>query len=381
MELHSELSYTEFLEHTSMSTPVQAEKDYRVSRFGCYQFDPTTDPRWPELVARHARSSVFHTVGWLKALQRTYRYASVAFTTSAPGEDLKNGIVFCDIDSWLTGNRLVSLPFSDHCEPLCDSAEDENFLIRNLQTTLIKQKWKYLELRPINANFGQAGGNAGFLSAGKYFLHRLDLGPDLNSVFRSLDRDSVQRRIQRAQRAGLIEKCGRSDELLNHFYALFVITRRRHRLPPIPYAWFNNLIQCQDKALEIRLAYKDNAPIAAILTLQFRNVVYYKYGCSDARLNRFGATPWLLWRAIESGKSNGAQKFDMGRTQEDNAGLLAFKNHWVPQPERLVYWKFPESSAVGSIDRWKLQMAKRVFSHMPNRLLTITGRLIYRHIG
>jgi GNAT acetyltransferase-like protein len=346
-----------------------------------YQIDPITDARWPEFVARHPRASVFHTVGWLKALQGTYGYVPVAFTTSSPTSDLKNGIVFCRIDSWLTGRRLVSLPFSDHCEPLYDSAEDADFLIRNLQTALTEQKWKYLELRPINMNFGQAGGNSDFLAAGKYFLHRLDLCPDLNSVFRSLDKDSVQRRIQRAQKAGLTEKCGRSDELLKDFYALFVITRRRHHLPPIPYAWFNNLIQCQDKALEIRLAYKDCTAIAAILTLRFRSVVYYKYGCSDARFNRFGATPWLLWRAIEMGKSNGANQFDMGRTQEENAGLLVFKNHWVPQPERLVYWRFPKSSAVGSTDRWKLQMAKRIFSCMPDRLLTITGRLIYRHIG
>jgi hypothetical protein len=346
-----------------------------------YQIDPITDKRWAEFVVRHPRASVFHTVAWLRALQCTYGYLPTAFTTSPPSTDLKNGLVFCRIDSWLTGRRLVSLPFSDHCELLCDSAEDSDFLIRNLQTALAEQKWKYLELRPINMNFGQAGGNSDFIASGKYFLHRLDLCPNLNSIFRSLNKDSVQRRIQRAEKAGLSEKCGRSDELLNDFYALFVITRRRHHLPPIPYAWFNNLIQCQDNALEIRLAYKDGTAIAAILTLRFRSVVYYKYGCSDARFNRFGATPWLLWRAIETGKSNGASQFDMGRTQEDNTGLLGFKNHWVRQPERLVYWKFPKSSAVASIDRWKLQMAKRIFSHMPDRLLTITGKLIYRHIG
>jgi hypothetical protein len=346
-----------------------------------YQIDPTTDFRWAELVARQPGASVFHSVGWLKALQLTYGYAPVAFTTSPPTSELKNGIVCCSIDSWLTGRRLVSLPFSDHCEPLYDSAEDADFLIRNIQNALTEQKWKYLELRPVHMNFAQTDDNSDFLAVGKYFLHRLDLRPDSNSVFGSLDKDSVQRRIQRAENAGLSEKCGSSDELLKDFYALFVITRRRHHLPPIPYAWFKNLIQCQGKALEIRVAYKDHTALAAILTLRFRSVVYYKYGCSDARFNRFGATPWLLWRAIKTGKSSGANQFDMGRTQEDNTGLLAFKNHWVRQPERLVYWKFPKSSAVASIDRWKLQMAKRIFSHMPDRLLTITGKLIYRHIG
>jgi lipid II:glycine glycyltransferase (peptidoglycan interpeptide bridge formation enzyme) len=256
-----------------------------------------------------------------------------------------------------------------------------NFLIRYLQTALEHQGWNYLELRPIHENLGQTGDGIGCLPGAAYFLHTLDLRPDLNAVFQRLHKDSVQRRIQRAKRAGLVEKCGRSDDLLKEFYALFVITRSRHGLPPIPYAWFQNLIHCQDLPLEIRLAYKDETPIAAILTLQFRDVVYFKYGCSDARFNRFGATPWLLWGAIAAAKTNGATEFDMGRTQEDNAGLLAFKNHWVPAPKRLVYWQFPYTSFLDSVHGWKLKMAKRLFSYMPDRLLTIIGKLMYRHIG
>jgi lipid II:glycine glycyltransferase (peptidoglycan interpeptide bridge formation enzyme) len=206
------------------------------------------------------------------------------------------------------------------------------------------------------------------------------LRPDLDELFRSFDKDSVQRRIHRAERAGLIEKRGRSEELLKEFYALFVITRGRHRLPPTPYAWFQTLINCLDETLEIRLAYKEKTPISAILTLRCKDAVYYKYGSSDARFNKLGATPWLLWRAIAAGKSNGATKFDMGRTEEENAGLLTFKNHWVAQPQRLVYWRFPDLPT-DSVNGWKLKMAKHVFSFMPDGLRTMAGKLIYRHIG
>src|SRR5580704_825189 len=174
-----------------------------------YELDPTQDLRWARFVDKYPRASVFHTVAWLEALRRTYGYEPVVFTTSPPTSELKNGLVFCRVKSWLTGRRLVSLPFSDHCEPLCDSAEDMNFLIRHLQTTLELQGWKYLELRPINGNFGQTGDGMRFLPVARYFLHTLSLHPDLNDLFRSLDKDSVQRRIQRAMQAGLVEKCGR----------------------------------------------------------------------------------------------------------------------------------------------------------------------------
>jgi len=254
-------------------------------------------------------------------------------------------------------------------------------MIRYLQTALEHQEWKYVEIRPVTVNFGQTGAGIDFIPAATHSLHILDLRPELGELFRGLDKDSVQRRVRRAERAGLVEKWGRSDDLLKKFYALFVTTRGRHHLPPIPHAWFRNLVHYQGQALEIRLAYKDETPIAGILTLQFRDAVYYKYGCSDARFNKFGAIPWLLWKAIAAAKSNGAMEFDMGRTEEGNAGLLAFKNHWVPQPKRLIYWKFPDASPFISEDGWKLRMAKRIFSYMPDRLLTITGNLIYRHIG
>lgn len=364
-----------------MSSPLPADRAQSVSRLCCYQLDPTQDPRWTELVERQPKASVFHTVGWLKALRRTYGYDPLVFTTSPPTGELKNGLVFCRINSWLTGRRLVSLPFSDHCEPLCDSQEDLDFLIRYLQTTLEHENWRYLEVRQVNGNIGQTDAAKDLLPAAMYRLHVLDLRPNLDEVLRGLDKDSVQRRIRRAEVAGIIERCGQSEDLLKEFYALFVTTRGRHRLPPAPYAWFRNLIQCLGEALEVRVAYRDKTPISAILTLRFKDVVYYKYGCSIARFNKFGAIPWLLWRAIASGKSNGATEFDMGRTEEDNIGLLTFKNHWVPQPRRLVYWRFPDTPSLNSVNGWKLRMAKHVFSSMPDGLRIMAGKLIYRHIG
>ncbi|HEY5214960.1 MAG TPA: hypothetical protein VIJ38_18275, partial [Acidobacteriaceae bacterium] len=83
-----------------------------------YELDPLSDSRWPALVASHPQASVFHTHAWLSALKVTYGYRPLVLTTSAPRAPLTDAIVFCEVDSWLTGRRLVSLPFSDHCEPL-----------------------------------------------------------------------------------------------------------------------------------------------------------------------------------------------------------------------------------------------------------------------
>jgi hypothetical protein len=345
-----------------------------------YKIDPLGDPRWQVLVDKHPNASVFHTTGWLEAVRRTYGYSPIVFTTSSPTDELRNGLLFCRVRSWLTGPRMVSLPFSDYCEPLCDSDEFEA-LVRFLQSALDHQDWKYLEIRPVDGRFSHVAETAGFCVKDKHLLHRLSLRSSLTDLLRSFHKDSVQRRVRRAERAGLVERVDRSERSLKDFYDLCLLTRQRQNLPPQPYRWFRNMVQCMGDSLDIRTAYKNEIPIASILTLRFRDTVYYKYGCSNARFNNLGATPFLLWKAMCEAKSNGATEFDLGRTEMGNAGLIAFKNKWVREPRALTYWKFPGSPADSARFEWKVKLLKEVFSLMPNRLLAATGRLLYPHIG
>jgi hypothetical protein len=346
-----------------------------------YNIDPLRDSRWVQFVKHCPQASVFHTREWLDSIRRTYGYQPVVFTTSPPSGEVRNGLVFCRIRSWLTGSRMVSLPFSDHCEPLADTAEELDFLAKCLLADMEHRDWTYMEIRPINGRFDNSGQEAGFRPANSYYLHRLNLRPSLDEIFQSLHKNSVQRRIQRAERAGIVYKCGRSEELLRDFYNLLVLTRGRHHLPPQPYVWFRNLIACMGEALEMRLAYQGTTPIAAVLTLRFRKTVYYKYGCSDAMYHKLGAMSALLWRTIQESKAAGSEDFDLGRSDCENQGLIAFKDHWTGGHTRLVYWRYPPPSHPSTSEGWKLRMVKRAFACMPNRLLAVTGRFIYRHIG
>jgi len=148
----------------------------------------------------------------------------------------------------------------------------------------------------------------------------------------------------------------------------------------LSYVWFQNLVESFGEVPEIHLAYKERAPAAAILTLRFKNTVFYKYGCSDRSFNHLGATPLLFWKAIAQAKSSGATEFDLGRIDEDNSGSVAFKNKCESRSQQLVYYRFSDlPTSVGG--EWKLRMLKHVFACLPTGLLEATGNLIYRHIG
>ena len=126
-----------------------------------YELNPLADPRWEEFLDRHPQASVFHTPGWLRGLRRTYGYEPCVVTTAAPGEALRNGIVFCVVKSWLTGKRAVSLPFADHCQPLVESSESLQVLLDALREEQGRAKWKYVELRPAQEITGLGTGASG----------------------------------------------------------------------------------------------------------------------------------------------------------------------------------------------------------------------------
>ena len=59
--------------------------------------------------------------------------------------------MFCEVKSWLTGSRLVSLPFSDHCQPLADDPKELQSILEGLQDVAMKRRLKYIELRPLDS--------------------------------------------------------------------------------------------------------------------------------------------------------------------------------------------------------------------------------------
>jgi hypothetical protein len=341
-----------------------------------HKLNPLQDPRWQSFVDRHPHGAVFHTTCWLEALRRTYGYEPVVYTTTLPGKELLNGIVFCHIRSWVSGSRLVSLPFSDHCEPLAD-AHDLVELMEFLKASRQRKRWKYIELRPLSQQ--SPAQTCDLTKSESFSLQVLDLRPSLDTLFHNFHKSCVQRKIHRAERESLTYEEGRSGALLSKFYGLLLLTRRRHALPPQPLLWFRNSITCLGDRVLIRVASKDSQPVASIITIQYKDVLVYKYGCSDSRFNKLGGNSLLFWKAIQDAKQNGLLKFDLGRSEPDNAGLVSFKENWGSVSLPLDYYRLPARQPFHS--GWRTRFAKGVFSMMPDPLLAATGRLLYRHIG
>lgn len=342
-----------------------------------FEFDPVHDPRWSRFLALHSRATVFHSPEWLDALGRTYGYRAAALTAFPQGAELGSALVFCRVKSWLTGRRVVSVPFSDHCEPLVESGEQLAPLLGHLKRECQGRRGEYIEIRSMEAS----PGTAEFPESSRFCLHQLDLRPSVDELFRGLHLSCVRRRVTRALRESFRYEEGRSEGLLQQFYRLAVLTRRRHNLPPQPLAWFRNLIRCLGENLTIRMLYHSGRPAAGILTLRFRDTVTYKYGFSDQNYHRFGSMQLLMWKAIEAAKNEGFLKFDMGRSEWSNEGLVNFKDRFGCERSSIVYRRFPARKAQPESGSRRLRFARQILGLAPSWVLTAAGNVLYRHMA
>jgi CelD/BcsL family acetyltransferase involved in cellulose biosynthesis len=345
--------------------------------------EPLADARWDRFVGKHPRASLFHSTPWLQALSRTYGYEPIVYTTSPAGQDLENGIVVCRVESWLTGRRLVSLPFSDHCEPLVDAMGDQALLAAALEQEVQRERYSYLEIRPLR----------GFeivtplrRTTATYAFHQLDLRSSIDAIFSNFHKSSTQRKVRRAEREGLTYREGSTKELLDVFFRLFTLTRKRQGLAPQSRKWFTNLLDCFGDALKIRLALKGEQTIAAMITIRHKDTLTYKYGCCDSRFNNLGCMHLLFWNAILEAKASGLHFIDFGRTDADQQGLITFKSRWGATQSVLTYSRYGAAQKSTHLfdlygSKWKSRAAKYALKRLSPSILPTIGEIVYKHIG
>jgi CelD/BcsL family acetyltransferase involved in cellulose biosynthesis len=336
--------------------------------------DPLTDPAWRDLVQRDPRATAFHTPEWMDALRRTYGFAPVVYATS--GGEPRGAIPFCLISSWLTGRRLVSLPFSDHCEPLVEDQTQLAAILDDVAFDARLNAWRCVQLRPRTLG----GTAAGFERDESNYFYAIDLRPDVDALLKGIKRDNRED-IRKAERRGLKHVVGREDTFVRAYFRLHAMTRSTQGVPPQPYAWFQNLARCMGEMLEVHLLLQDDVAIAGLVAMTFGDQVMVKYTASDPVRDRQGMGKSLLWKTIVRAKQRGVTSLDWGRCEPEHRGLAQYKERFGAVRSDLVYLRNPPAALHGHRPSWATRAAKSLVPRMPVTVLTAAGRVAYRHVG
>jgi hypothetical protein len=337
--------------------------------------DPIEYPDWDALLLRNGDYSFFHSSAWAKALKESYGYDPVYFASIEAGR-LSLLMPFMNVVSPLTGQRGVSLPFTDGCAPF--------FLIKEALWAAVKRAidfgkeagWKYIEWR-----------DSGYFSkepppSEVYYTHDLNLLRTEPELFSSL-KSSNRRNVNKAIKEGVSIKIGRSLDSLKSFYRLNCMTRRRHGLPPQPFFFFKNVFDFViSKGYGIVFsAFHSNNVVAASVFFHFGKNAIYKYGASNMKYQNLRPSNLLMWEAIKWYRNEGYENLNFGRTEVDNQGLLQFKRLWGTIESPLKYYRYNCRKKTYLQNRTGIDFRSKMLAWIPTGLFRIFGRLFYKHIG
>ena len=338
--------------------------------------DPITFPGWDELILSNQDISFFHSKAWATVLRETYHYKPLYFTKLA---DSKISILlpFMEINSFLTGKRGVSLPFTDYCEPLVNQDNNTFQFLRQIIDYGKKSGWKYYQLR---------GGKTllpDVTSSSYYFIHTLDLNGSEKDIFRKF-RSSTKRNIKKAAKKNVEVQISCSEESMKEFYRLNCLTRKGHGLPPQPFHFFEKIYEhiiSKNRGFVVLALYQQET-IAAAVYFHFGKKAIYKYGASNSRYQSLRANNLVMWEAIKWYCENGYESFCFGRTKPENKGLMQFKSGWGTEQNILPYYKYDLRREAFVEDNPKLTgIHNKIFGKMPIPLLRLAGQLLYPHMA
>jgi len=348
------------------------------SRINLQIIDSETDARWDDYVNLHLGGLIYHLSAWRQVLVSTFGYESYYVATqNGSAHRFEGALPLMLASSRLTGRRLVSLPFTGHCTPLLANSSLEqlvHFLARRCPG------FRYLELRLL----GTATGVPDILeNCSRYVTHRLDLQPGQERLFKMFHPTSIRQRIKRAERNGMKLKMAETENDLKDFFKLHMGVRKKHGLPPHPYAFFSNMwrILKPKGMLLVPLLEHEGRIIAGAVVLRFKDTFIYEYSASDQKKLHLGPNQLLIWEIIKIACSEGIKTLDLGRSPKSHQSLIEFKSRWGALSKELTYCFYPKARRLDTEGGFARRLLGSINRLLPNRALRLEGELIYRHLG
>ena len=339
---------------------------------------PENDPRWDAFVQKHPQGSIYHHSAWRQVLLSTYGYTSVYVALENRVTGCLEGILpFMLVRSRITGKRLVSLPFTSYCPMLIPDCKLEEAI----QFARGKHpEAAYLELKSLETIESAPDM---LEKQSEYTTHILDLRPGQKQVFNSCHATSIRQRVRKAEKSGMKLRMAESEDDLNTLYDLHIDVRKKHGLPPHPYAFFAHMwrVMAPKGFLLVPLLEHEGKVIAGAIVFRYKNTFHFEYSASDQTKLTLSPNQVLIWEVIKIACSEGAEFFDFGRSSLTNQTLIEFKSRWGARRRDLAYYYYPKAKGIDTENGFGRRLLGFTNRLLPDSLLRLEGDFIYPHLG
>lgn len=333
------------------------------------QINPLESPDWDAKLTARPDFTFFHGAAWQRVLTATYGFTPLFLAHENTLWPLM------EVNSWLTGKRGVSLPFTDNCEPLGGDQKAFGEIFTAAVELGKKRGWKYLE--------GRGGRNilTDATTSISFFGHSVTLDKDEAKMFEKMD-GSMRRAIRKAEKENVTVEISQSESAMRDFFHLQCLTRKRHGLPPQSLEFFLNIqkyILSQNLGF-VAVAAHGGKKISASVYFFLGGKAIYKYGASDFAHQDLRGTNLVMWAAMRKLAHDGVQTLHLGKTSLEHDGLRRFKLNLGATEETLDYFRYDFRRCQFVTDKDSVAgWHNRVFGTLPLPATRLAGRLLYKH--
>lgn len=357
-----------------------------------------------EFVATQPDGEVFQLSPWRDAVRRAYGHRTVCMraTIGSDGSEVTGGLLSLVTmrHRWF-GSALVSSPFCDSGGVLAQDASLEQSLISRglelasttgLDVLELRQRTPLRCLRHLDA--GNAMTHSPWAETGQYsewwvsmpcpgekVRMVLDLPSDPPTLLRAF-KAKLRSQIQKPIKEGLKVRTG-GPELVRDFYRVFVENMRDLGSPVHSKRFVDEVVAQYGAGARVFVVYLKEIPLAASLTLGFKDMLSNPWASSLRRYSQFAPNMLLYWSMLEYACQNGYGAFDFGRSTVGE-GTYRFKEQWGARPEPLYWYRFTRGDVKGrAVGRHSggMRRAVAIWKRLPLSLTRFLGPRIRRHIS
>ena len=304
-----------------MLDPHNVNLGARESGASVLRIDALADPRWSDLVEQRG-AGLFHSREWLGALVDTYGFRPEArVLVDGHGKPL-GGLPFCQIAD-LFGERLVSLPFSDYCDPAIASPQHWQLLFDAVVALGLPAKFAWRDELPIAED-------SRLESVGRARWQGIMVNGDVDALWFGCSA-STRRAIRKSESSGVRVESLDDDRLLAEFMHLHVdLRKRKYGLLAQPREFFESICRRFGERNQWfpLVACVDNRVIAVTIYLRKGDTLYYKFNASRPETLALRPNDALLWAGVRLAAQLGCRQLDLGRSDDDQPGLIRFKRQF-----------------------------------------------------
>ena len=357
-------------EQSSLSIASAREPD-RLLDFS--HIDARSAPQWPEF-ARHRFGSLFSCPYWICAVAGTYDLA-ISASVRTNGGRIEAAIPYCRISD-LRGDRIVSLPFSDYCDPLVTDAKTWNQLVAPLLAEKVP-----ISLRCLRSDIPVADDR--FQRKVPALWHGVDLTRSEEELWAGLH-SSARQNVRKARVGGVVVRDGLTIEDMRIFHRMHSKLRKsKYRLLAQPLAFFENIFHefARTDGVNVLIAERDGEPVAGIVLLEWNGTLYYKFNASLDQ--RYCPNDLLAWHALQYGRQRGMVRFDFGLSDLEQPGLIRYKRKFATDEREISFLQWRPNDYSNARGEQAGQILSQVTGWLteatvPDEITRAAGEKLYR---